>query len=184
MKKLILILIIVIFNQGISLCQSDKKCKYLKNSIDEFSKKREVITKMNELYHKTDFEDGTLGPKKTTFTVGIYGCYFDGQNFLRFFVDYYNQDYDDTPISLEILLDDKTVLPFSGEWKYKIKENNTFYWLDFEISTVNWEKLKTQSVNKIQISFNNYTQKTFEVKSKDSKAIQNAIDCIDALNYK
>ena len=83
---------------------------------------------------------------------------------------------------MEILLEDETVMPFSGEWKYNMKENSTVYWIYFKITSVNWEKLKAQSVKKIRISFSNNTQKTLEVKSKNSNSIQNAIDCIDVLN--
>ena len=39
MKKNILILTLLMIIQSVLFCQSNKKCKYLKNTIDEFSKK-------------------------------------------------------------------------------------------------------------------------------------------------
>ena len=170
-----------------SIDESDTTCKYEKDLIDEFTKKRIVLTAPSSL-----FETRAPGGDATGFTK-ICGSNINGVKGLKFSRGLATSiSFNDLTPLKEGLKFDQVDLLLENEDVISLKENdasefvsNSSVYSSFKIFTVNddlWNKLKSTSIKKIRISLNNKEIIKQEIDKKYSKSILKVINCIEELN--
>lgn len=171
-----------------SAVESETSCKYEKDLIDDFTKKRIVQTEGLFLV-----ETRAPGGDATGF-FKISGSSLDGVKGLNFSRGLatgiaFN---DLTPLREGLKFDQVDLLLEDGE-VINLKENEASEFVSapslyysYKVYAINdsaiWDKLKNTPVKKIRLSLNSKEMMTQEIDKKFSKSIAKAINCIDALN--
>lgn len=159
------------------------ECKYTKDEIDAFTKKRVVYTN-NEILHDTK-KDG----KRIWMTV--FGANIDGVNSIQLeWGIMANFDGDITEMQtllrfdqLDLLLDNEKVLTLkdSGMPKFNNQSNYYISYKLFPVDDSTWSELKASPLKKLRLSFNNAVEATQDIDPKYTKSLMNVINCLDAL---
>jgi hypothetical protein len=172
-----------------SFSESETSCKYEKDLIDDFTKKRIVLTKPGTLI-ETKMPDGS----RAGFS-NVCGSNINGVNGLKFSSGLANiisfndggaslgeaLKFDQVDILLEndevVSLQDKEASEFSVSTS-EYSSSKLFTILDANI----WNKLKTTPIKKMRVLLNSKEKPTQEIDKQFKNAIIKVISCIDALS--
>jgi len=161
------------------------ECKYEKNIIDDFTKKRIVLTQPETIYNVKISEDASA-------FYSVCGSNISGSNGLQF-----NRGYrTGNPVKedvlknimqfdqIALLLDNDEVINLNDTEIVEMARNGSAY-VGIKVFAIEsdsiWQKLHTIPLKKFRVSMKNKEIGTQEIEKKYAKSIMNIIDCVDAL---
>lgn len=179
-KNILLIMLVLFTVVSDSYGQKKKdQCKYLKNEVDEFTKKIEVRTVSEELFYEKKLASKDRSDMWCKTSLDVIACNFNGINNLFFWLTSCSCD-DNSFYIISLLLNNDEVINFSKHSELEYNENCKNYWQFFVVSDSTWSVLGSTPVKKIRIIYNN-SQRTFEIKENNQDMIMKVINCIDEL---
>ena len=176
--SLIFLLIIIISNSFGQKNKSD--CKYLKNEVDEFTKKTEVRTKGEEIFYEKKLAPQGSSELWCKRTMMVVGCNFNGINQLLFLLSSCSCSDNDF-YSISLLLENGNVVDFSKQSESKYGDECNTYWQFYTVNDSTWSVLKSTPVKKIRVRYDN-SLRTFELKEENQNKVMKVIGCVDELN--
>lgn len=159
------------------------ECKYTKDEIDAFTKKRTVYTNNEILF------DTKKNGERMWFTA--FGANINGVNSIQFEWGLMGDAIvDKTEVQtllrfnrLDLLLANEKVVTLMDSEVPKFS-NQSNYFISYKLFSVSdslWDELKTAPIKKLKLSFNNEEKAPEDIDPKYAKSFMNVVNCIDAL---
>lgn len=158
-------------------------CKYTKDEIDAFTKKRTVYSN-NEILHDVS-KDGKR------MWLNVFAVNINGTNNIQLEYGFMcNNEVDKAEVQtllkfdqIDLLLDNEKVLTLKDGVmpKFNIESNYFICYKLFSVNDSTWVELKNSPLKKLRLSFNDVEKAQQVIDPKYSKSLMNVINCIDAL---
>lgn len=185
---IVIINILLLFSSDIFAQKDNKDCKYAKDVIDEFTKKRVVYTKANILYDETNADfSGISAFINESFKISLIACCVNTNGTNSIYFDYaaynYPPDFTGSYNMISILLENSEVinLKLNKKSEFYIEKDWEHNWVMVKITDSAWEKLKLSPLKQIRLQLINNRQHTLEIRKKYKNKLMEGINCIDAL---
>lgn len=186
--KPILFTICLVLSQN--LISQNLKCKYEFDKIDDFTKVRTVRTKEEYVFENkaSAFLSSVLiGENNTDMKFKVCADYNGGARSLLFTLSAAdNAESIEDFTQLDFLLDNDSVIILNSLSEEgtdnDYKEGRQIYWRFCYLTNEQWNELKSHSIKKLRIHFENSTVGDIEINKKYKDNISNIIKCIDILN--
>ncbi len=188
-RSILIKVLVLLFVSSLIQAQNKSDCKYSKNSVDEFTKKKDVRTKLQEIYFEKK-----IAPPETGGATGLWckkfisvsACNINGDNFLLTMITICNSGYSFNDLSsISLLLQNGEVIALNNKIEMAYRDDCKDFWQFYSANDTTWSKLKTIPVKKIRVTYDNGSkQQTYEIEEKNTNKIMEAINCIDILGIK
>ncbi|MCK9639748.1 MAG: hypothetical protein M0R39_07535 [Prolixibacteraceae bacterium] len=159
------------------------ECKYNNDQTDAFTKKRIVYTTDVFLYDKTESRKRVYLAVGGNNTNGVNGIQLQFGLMIPDKVDATEMQAITKFDQVYLLLENDKIINLTDKEVSKFTNPGNFY-VNYKLYAINdsiWKELKSTPLNKLRILLNNEEVATQDIDKKNSKAIMNVINCIDAL---
>ncbi|MEI7492829.1 MAG: hypothetical protein WCK92_15625 [Bacteroidota bacterium] len=169
--------------------KQSNKCKYIQDKVDDFTKKRTVLTSGETIF---DIKKGGFGlsvsdvlDASNRVFLSVFGSNVDGVNGLYFQWGSIKYNYVGPFDQVELIMENGEIITLKEEEATESThdESFTYYYKTFRIIDDSiWNKLKTTPFTKLRLSIEGKEQRTDAIDKKNATSIMKVINCIDLMS--